>query len=100
MNRRIYGVGGRREDFSWAAWFFPLLSRTSTLADLDHGIQGQIRFAVTGRHERRNLRAVSYADLIRARYVPLVAAFYAFRASPRAYSGLIARRAMGRVAST
>jgi RNA-directed DNA polymerase len=95
LNRRLYGVGGRRQDFSWASWFFPLLSSTSTLAWLDAVIQEQLRFAATGRHERRNLRLVPYSDLVRAGYVPLVSAYHAFRTSWRAYRSLLDRRASG-----
>ena len=93
LNRRIYGVGGRREDFSWAGWFFPLLSRTSTLANLDHGIQGQLRFAVTGVPSRRNVRPVPYVGLRRAGYLPLVTAYYAYRRGLQA-SNLIAGRVL------
>ncbi len=95
LNRRLFGVGGRREDFSWAGWFFPLLSRTSTLSRLDSVIQGQLRFAVTGRHERRNLGIVPYAALVAAGYVPLVTAYHAFRRSRGDFEGLIERRVTG-----
>ena len=95
LNRRLYGVGGRRRDFSWAAWFFPLLSQTTTLVALDRAIQGQLRFAATGRHERRSFRALPYSALATAGYVPLVAAYHAFRESPGAYDRLIGTRTVG-----
>ena len=93
LNRRLYGVGGRRQDFSWAAWFFPLLGRTATLAQLDRVIQGHLRFAATGAHSRRNLGEVPYSVLLASGYVPLVSAYHAFRTSPSAYRRLVDRRA-------
>jgi RNA-directed DNA polymerase len=80
LNRRLYGVGGRRADFTWAGWFFPLLTTDVTLRSLDRLVQGQLRFAVTGRHEQRSVRTVPYSTLRESGYLPLVAAFYRYRA--------------------
>lgn len=80
LNRRLYGVGGREADFTWAGWFFPLLTTDATLRSLDQLIQGHLRHAVTGRHEKRNFRAVPYEALRRAGYLPLVTAFHGYRA--------------------
>ncbi len=80
LNRRLYGVGGGRADFTWAGWFFPLLSTDATLRSLDRLIQGQLRYAVTGRHEKRNFDGVPYSALREAGYLPLVAAFHRYRA--------------------
>lgn len=79
LNRRLYGVGGREADFTWAGWFFPLLTTDQTLRSLDRVIQAQLRYAVTGRHEKRNFRALPYEELRRAGYVPLVSAFHGYR---------------------
>ena len=76
LNRRLYGVGGSEADFTWAGWFFPILTTDAGLRRLDACIQQQLRYAVTGVHSRRNIRAVPYADLRRAGYIPLVAAFH------------------------
>jgi hypothetical protein len=89
-SRRVYGVGGDPADFTWATWFFPLLSGDTTLRHLDGLVQEQARFAVTGRHERRNLGRVPYADLRAAGYLPMVSAYHAFQRSPGAYGGMIA----------
>jgi len=76
LNRRLYGVGGSEADFTWAGWFFPLLTTNAGLRRLDACIQEQLRYAVTGVHSKRNFRAVPYADLRMAGYIPLVAAFH------------------------
>jgi RNA-directed DNA polymerase len=95
LNRRLYGVGGRPSDFTWAGWFFPLLSTDQSLRRLDALIQAQLRFAVTGAHTRRNLETVPYARLRQSGYVPLVTAFHAHRTSAGAYEELLADRADG-----
>ncbi len=94
LNRKLYGAGGQRSEFNWATWFFPLLSGDGTLRALDGHLQEQVRFAATGRHERRNHRALPYADLRRLGYLPLVAAFHAFRQGGGAYAALLAKRVL------
>jgi hypothetical protein len=89
FNRRLFGVGGRPSDFTWASWFFPLLTGDSTLRGLDKLIQGHLRFAVTGVHTRSNFKAVSYEHLRGAGYVPLVAAYHAYRRGPADYEALL-----------
>jgi hypothetical protein len=89
LNRRLYGIGGRATDFTWASWFFPLLSGDSSLHRLDGLIQEQLRFAVTGEHSRRNFKSVPY-DLLRGvGYLPLVSAFHAYRRGPAEYEALL-----------
>jgi RNA-directed DNA polymerase len=89
LNRRLYGVGGRSTDFTWASWFFPLLTSDATLSRLDGLIQEQLRFAVTGVHSRRNFREVSYEELRGVGYLPLVSAFRTYRRSPAEYGALL-----------
>ncbi len=89
LNRRLFGVGGRSDDFTWAEWFFPLLTSDATLRTLDALIQEQMRFAVTGVHSRRNFREVPYERLRGVGYVPLVSAYHAFRSSPAEYQAML-----------
>ena len=91
LNRRLFGVGGRPADFTWASWFFPLLSSDSTLRRMDGLIQEQLRFAVTGVHSRRNFKEVSYDRLVEVGYVPLVSAYHAYRRGPADYEATLER---------
>ncbi|HEV2033728.1 MAG TPA: reverse transcriptase/maturase family protein [Candidatus Dormibacteraeota bacterium] len=91
LNRRLFGVGGRPTDFTWASWFFPLLSGDTTLRRLDGLIQDQLRFSVTGVRSRRNFREVSYARLQEVGYVPLVSAYHAYRRGPAEFEALLER---------
>jgi len=85
LNRRLYGIGGRSTDFTWASWFFPLLTVDTTLHQLDLLIQEQLRFTVTGVHSRRNFKDVPYQWLRGVGYLPLVSAFRAYQRGPAEY---------------
>lgn len=89
LNRRLFGIGGRSSDFTWASWFFPLLTVDTTLHQLDRLIQEQLRFAVTGAHSRRNFKAVPYERLRGVGYLPLVSAFRAFQRGRTEYEALL-----------
>ncbi len=89
LNRRLYGVGGRSTDFTWASWFFPLLTVDTTLHRLDRLIQDQLRFAVTGVHSRRNFKDVPYVRLQGVGYLPLVSAYRAYQRGPAEYEALL-----------
>jgi RNA-directed DNA polymerase len=99
LNRRLYGVGGRPTDFTWASWFFPLVSGDATLRRLDALVQEQLRFAVTRVHSRRNFREVPYDRLQGLGYVPLVSAYHAYRRGPAEYEALL-ESCMGQLLST
>ncbi|MEP7105460.1 MAG: reverse transcriptase domain-containing protein [Chloroflexota bacterium] len=92
LNRRLFGAGGDPADFTWGTWFFPMLSGDASLRRLDAVIQAQARFAGTGRHERRNHRAVPYARLLAAGYLPLAAAFHAHARGRGEYLALLEAR--------
>jgi hypothetical protein len=89
LNRRLYGIGGRSTDFTWASWFFPLLTVDTTLHELDRLIQEQLRFAVAGAHSRRNFKAVPYEGLRGVGYLPLVSAFRAHQRGPAEYEAML-----------
>ncbi|MEP6753023.1 MAG: reverse transcriptase/maturase family protein [Candidatus Dormiibacterota bacterium] len=86
LNRRLFGIGGRSTDFTWATWFFPLLTVDATLHELDRLIQDQLRFAVTGVHSRRNFKEVRYEDLRGVGYLPLVSAYHLYRRGRTEYT--------------
>jgi len=89
LNRRLFGVGGRSNEFTWASWFFPLLTVDVTLHQLDRLIQEHLRFSVTGLHRRRNFQEVPYDRLRGVGYLPLVSAYRAYRRGPAEYEALL-----------
>ena len=95
LNRKLFGVGADISAFTWATWFFPLINSDVGLRRLDHVVQEQLRFAVTGRHERRNRGAMPYAQLAARGYLPLLTAFRAYRRGPGDYERMLDRRMGG-----
>ena len=89
LNWRLYGIGGRSTDFTWASWFFPLLTVDATLHRLDRLVQEQLRFAVTGVHSRRNFKEVPYEGLRGVGYLPLVSAYRAHQRGPAEFEALL-----------
>ena len=92
LNRKLYGAGADASEFTWATWFFPLIGSDDSQRRLDGVIQEQLRFAASGKYERRNRGVMPYPRLKAAGYLPLVTAFRAFRRGPGEYEALLDRR--------
>ena len=60
---------------TWSRWFFPVISSTAALREIDHYMQQSIRVLATGRHNKSNYR-ITYAQLKSLGYKSLVHAFY------------------------
>ena len=92
VNRRLYATPGERADFSWATWFFPLLSSPDGLAALDAHVQREARYAASGRRTARARRLVPYDLLVEVGHLPLVPAYWAMRDGADEYDALVRRR--------
>lgn len=68
--------------FTWTRWFFPVLTSTNGLAELDHCFVEYLRYLKTGRHSKANYR-VRYEDLKRMGYTSLVGEYYRYRKESR-----------------
>ncbi|MDR0837535.1 MAG: hypothetical protein LBM94_04915 [Propionibacteriaceae bacterium] len=75
FNRKFYSLHDPN-DLTWARWFFPLLTTSDGLHEIDEYLQAYVRYIPTGRFTKANYR-VSYDDLKRLGYRPLVHEFYA-----------------------
>ena len=63
---------------TWSRWFFPVITRTDGLRDIDHYLQQNIRFLSTGKHNKANFRT-DYAHLKRLGYKSLVNEYFNFK---------------------
>jgi hypothetical protein len=75
FNRKFYSLRDPN-DLTWARWFFPLLTTSDGLHEIDEYLQSYVRYVPTGRFTKTNY-SVSYDDLKRLGYLPLVHEFYA-----------------------
>lgn len=61
---------------SWSSWYFPLISSTKGLEELDDYVQQSIRYVCTGKHTKRNVRSIPYDRLSEYGYLPLKSRYY------------------------
>lgn len=76
FDRKLYGKDLEDTEFTWARWFFPLLTTSEGLHEIDHYFQETIRYLATGKYSKKNYQFVSYDMLKEYGYKPLVSMFY------------------------
>ncbi len=76
FNRKFFGVGAKETEFTWARYFFSLLTTDKGLKTVDCYYQETMRYLATGRYSRVNYKKVPYGMLKKTGYLPLVSAFY------------------------
>ena len=74
MNRKFYGSGGE-DEFTWNRWFFPHLTVSTGLHEIDLYMQEYIRYTITGRHYKGNYR-ITYDELKAWGYKSLVNEYF------------------------
>lgn len=74
-NRKFYGKQDR-DELSWKYWFFPTINTTESLKIIDSYMQEQLRYIVTGKHNKMNYKKVPYSMLKECNYRSLVNEFY------------------------
>lgn len=74
FNKKFFGDGSE-DEFTWARWFFPLITTDRTLREIDGYMQENMRYIVTGRHNKANFRT-SYEKLKDCGYKSLVNEYY------------------------
>ena len=75
---RIFFENGDTESLTWSRWFFPVITKTDGLKEIDHYLQQNIRFLGTGKHNKANYKT-DYAQLKQLGYKSLVNEFYQYK---------------------
>ena len=73
-NKKFYG--NDNSELSWKYWFFPIINTTDSLKIIDKYYQDQIRYMITGKHNKKNYKVVPYTFLKECHYKPLVHEYY------------------------
>ena len=63
-------------ELSWKYWFFPTITTDKSLKVIDKYMQQELRYIVTGKHNKRNYKIVPYTVLKNCNYKPLVSEYY------------------------
>ena len=74
FNKKFYGMDN--SELSWKYWFFPTINTTKSLLLIDNYFQQELRFMITGKHNKRNYKLVPYSLLKDCNYKPLVHEYY------------------------
>lgn len=77
FNRKFYDFDGDNE-FTWSKWFFPVLTTSKGLKEIDDYFLEYIRYLYSGRHYKGNYK-VSYDDIKKMGYHSLVHEFYLYK---------------------
>ena len=76
FNTKFYGI--KNDELSWKYWFFPIITTTKSLHEIDLYMQECERYIITGVHNKKNYEKVPYKMLKRSYYKTLVHEYYAF----------------------
>jgi len=78
VNRYFYGRHESVHRLNWESYFFTSITRSDSLRDLDRFVQDLIRYVGTGKKTKARYR-MTYEDMTRLGYKPLVHEYYRFR---------------------
>lgn len=76
FNKKFYGK--KNIELSWKYWFFPSINTIESLKMIDKYLQDNLRYIVTGKHNKKNYKVVPYALLKELGYKSLVHEYYSF----------------------
>jgi hypothetical protein len=77
FNRKFFDVGhyNHSTELTWSRWFFPLLTTSEGLSEIDSYLQQNIRYIPTGHYNHANYRT-TYSQLKQLGYRSLVHEYY------------------------
>lgn len=77
-HKYFYGDRCNEHELSWRNFFFRLITRPDSLREMDHYVQGLIRYVATGKRSNARYR-FRYKDMEKLGYRPLVSDYYRYR---------------------
>ena len=75
-NKKFFNLNNT--ELSWKYWFFPFINTSKSLQIIDKYLQENIRYIVTGKHNKKNYKIVPYKKLKDLGYKSLVHEYYLF----------------------
>jgi RNA-directed DNA polymerase len=88
INRKYFGYPDDG-DLCWSQWFFPVITTSETLKELDGFIQDKLRFVACGKYSKRAFKVMPYSKMKELGYMPLTAAYYIYREDPAGFFEVI-----------
>ncbi len=72
-------LGKEEKELSWKYWYFPIITTDESLKIIDSYLQQELRYLITGKHNKKNYEKVPYDLLKKCGYKSLVNEFYNFK---------------------
>lgn len=72
-------LGKEENELSWKYWYFPIITTTKSLKTIDKYLQQELRYLITGKHNKKNYQKVPYDLLKKCEYKSLVNEYYKFK---------------------
>lgn len=77
FNNKFYNIKDSN-DLNWSLWYFPVINTTNSLKIIDKYMQENLRYIVCGKYSKKNYKKVSYYNLKKCNYKPLVHEYYEY----------------------
>ena len=71
--------GNDNSELSWRYWYFPTITTSKSLKLIDQYFQEEVRYMITGKHNKKNYQLVPYSVLKDCHYRSLVHEFYLYK---------------------
>lgn len=72
-------LGKEDNELSWKYWYFPIITTTKSLKIIDEYMQQELRYLITGKHNKKNYEIVPYELLKKCGYKSLINEYYHFK---------------------
>ena len=74
FNKKFFGK--EENEPSWKYWYFPTINTDKSLKIIDEYMQQELRYLITGKHNKKNYQKVPYELLKKCNYKSLVHEYY------------------------
>ena len=77
FNKKL--LGKEENELSWKYWYFNVITTTKSLKIIDDYMQQELRYLITGKHNKKNYEKVPYELLKKCGYKSLINEYYNFK---------------------
>lgn len=79
FNKKFYDATEESEELNWSRWYFPIITTTKGLKEIDLYMQQWLRYIATGKHNKKNYEKIKYKQLKEWGYMPLVNSYWKYK---------------------
>lgn len=79
FNIKFFDSSNNNKDLTWARWYFPVITTTVSLNEIDLYMQQSLRYIATGKYNKKNYERITYKLLKEYGYRSLVNEYWKYR---------------------